>query len=823
MGLQSALSTALTGMTAAETTIDVTGNNVANANTVGFKESHVNFATQFLQTQSIGSAPTDTSGGTNPRQVGLGAKVSEITPKFTQGTIQISSNPLDLAIQGDGFFIVEGSQGEHLYTRNGQFKTNANNEIVTITGQRVLGYTVDSNFAIQPTGLSPLQIPLGAAAVAQATENVQMKGALNPDLNDVGTTPEIIQSGVLSDGTKAVPNNTATLTAQGRPLNSTLLAQGAGAGSIDTGTYSYRITYSDAFGNESPASDLTAPLFIAGPSPANKSIDLSNIPSPPAGSGYTKMNIYRADTTSSVPANNDYRQVFSGALATTYNDTASDASIVGAPALDDQGLGNGAYSYYVTFYNSTSNQESRPTARFGPITADATNTPRVWLQNLPVPDGNPTTGGYDGIRIYRNLANDQTSFHQVAQLDPSAILAFGANPVSYMDKSPDTGTGGISSKPLINLDGPEITFGLPLVDVVSRNGSTYTNLFQTGELSFEGTKGGRKLDARTLTITNSTTVQDLLSFMEQSMGVVKTASESTFPGSVNYGGDISDSKLQFTSNMGIENALGVSLSAFKFTPSGGGATTSVQFPFTTTQEATDGHGATADFVVYDSLGSPLNVRMTTVLESIDSTGAKFRWIATSADNVPDTGYSTVVGTGVITTDGNGKFLSSTNDHIAIQRGNSPALSPLDFQVDFSQVTGLSQKDNTLSAGSQDGFPAGTLTSFIITETGKIQGVFSNGSSRDLGQLQMARFANNSGLQQVGQNMYTAGVNSGLPVQGDPGSQGMGQITTGAVELSNTDIGQNLIELILASTQYRGGARVITAVQQLLDELLALRR
>jgi flagellar hook protein FlgE len=191
--------------------------------------------------------------------------------------------------------------------------------------------------------------------------------------------------------------------------------------------------------------------------------------------------------------------------------------------------------------------------------------------------------------------------------------------------------------------------------------------------------------------------------------------------------------------------------------------------------------------------------------------------------VPDTGYSTVVGTGVITTDGNGKFLSSTNDHIAIQRGNSPALSPLDFQVDFSQVTGLSQKDNTLSAGSQDGFPAGTLTSFIITETGKIQGVFSNGSSRDLGQLQMARFANNSGLQQVGQNMYTAGVNSGLPVQGDPGSQGMGQITTGAVELSNTDIGQNLIELILASTQYRGGARVITAVQQLLDELLALRR
>jgi flagellar hook protein FlgE len=116
-----------------------------------------------------------------------------------------------------------------------------------------------------------------------------------------------------------------------------------------------------------------------------------------------------------------------------------------------------------------------------------------------------------------------------------------------------------------------------------------------------------------------------------------------------------------------------------------------------------------------------------------------------------------------------------------------------------------------------------LTSFIISDSGRIQGVFSNGSARDLGQIRMARFANNGGLQQVGENMFTTGVNSGLPVEGDPGSQGTGSITTGAVELSNTDIGQNLIELILASTQYRGGARVITAVQQLLDELLALRR
>ena len=88
MGLASALTTALSGLTAAETTIDVVGNNLANSQTVGFKASEALFATQFLQTQSLGSAPTANTGGTNPRQVGLGTQVAEISPNFTQGTIE---------------------------------------------------------------------------------------------------------------------------------------------------------------------------------------------------------------------------------------------------------------------------------------------------------------------------------------------------------------------------------------------------------------------------------------------------------------------------------------------------------------------------------------------------------------------------------------------------------------------------------------------------------------------------------------------------------------------------------------------------------------
>jgi flagellar hook protein FlgE len=183
-----------------------------------------------------------------------------------------------------------------------------------------------------------------------------------------------------------------------------------------------------------------------------------------------------------------------------------------------------------------------------------------------------------------------------------------------------------------------------------------------------------------------------------------------------------------------------------------------------------------------------------------------------------------VGTGLITFDGNGKFISATDETVSIDRRNVASNSPVTFDFDFSQITSLSEKGaSQVQQSSQDGFAAGTLSSFSITASGRIKGVYSNGVTRDLGQLLMARFNNPGGLQQIGNNLFAAGVNSGEPLRATPGESGIGSLTAGAIELSNTDIGQNLIDLILASTQYRGGTRVITSAQQLLDELLNLRR
>jgi flagellar hook protein FlgE len=287
------------------------------------------------------------------------------------------------------------------------------------------------------------------------------------------------------------------------------------------------------------------------------------------------------------------------------------------------------------------------------------------------------------------------------------------------------------------------------------------------------------------------------------------------------GGSVtSDGQIRLVGNNGVANALEIGLSGMQLTTTSG--TTNINLPFSSVQSAV-GESAVADFIAYDTLGIPLNVRLTTVLQSRDSTSTTYRWFADSRDNDPTSGVQVAVGTGLITFDGEGNFTSTNEATVSIDRRNIPSTSPLEFELDFSQLSGLAAESSTLAISRQDGSAPGVLMSFIVGEDGRISGVFSNGITRDVGQIRLARFANPAGLEQKGENLFAAGINSGQAVAGNPGELGIGSLIAGAVELSNADIGSNLIDLILASTMYRGNARVITTVQQMLDELLALRR
>ncbi|BBH64974.1 flagellar hook protein FlgE [Actinoplanes sp. OR16] len=170
----------ISGLNAHQKMIDVTGNNIANVNTAGYKTSSVQFQDTMSQMMGAAGSPQNGQGGTNAAQVGLGVRVAGITQNFSQGSAQTTGKSGDMMIQGDGFFVTR-SGNETLYTRAGSFNFDANGTLVTATGEPVQGWTaVDGkvNASSQP---GDIRMPLGATIPPKATGTVTLKGNLSSD------------------------------------------------------------------------------------------------------------------------------------------------------------------------------------------------------------------------------------------------------------------------------------------------------------------------------------------------------------------------------------------------------------------------------------------------------------------------------------------------------------------------------------------------------------------------------------------------------------------------------------------------------------------
>lgn len=164
---------ALSGLSASSTNLDVIGNNVANANTVGFKQGRAEFADMFANALN---------GGSN-NQLGLGARVAQIAQQFTQGSIKTTNNPLDTAINGNGFYRVDNG-GTVSYSRDGQFQVNAQGYLINSTGARVTGYQANAQGAI--TQGNPVDLQINSAALTPAATT---KTATVLNLNANATVP----------------------------------------------------------------------------------------------------------------------------------------------------------------------------------------------------------------------------------------------------------------------------------------------------------------------------------------------------------------------------------------------------------------------------------------------------------------------------------------------------------------------------------------------------------------------------------------------------------------------------------------------------------
>jgi flagellar hook protein FlgE len=165
--------------------------------------------------------------------------------------------------------------------------------------------------------------------------------------------------------------------------------------------------------------------------------------------------------------------------------------------------------------------------------------------------------------------------------------------------------------------------------------------------------------------------------------------------------------------------------------------------------------------------------------------------------------------------------------IQVDRANTGADSPLSIDLFFGQgadnVTSLTDDHSALAAANRDGSPLGTLSGFGIGPDGIIVGAFTNGLTRNLGQVVVATFTNNEGLLDEGGNMFSTGANSGTAQITTAGTLGAGLISGGALEQSNVDLSDEFIKMITASTGYSASSRVIKTTDELFQQLLVLGR
>jgi flagellar hook protein FlgE len=679
MALIQSLGIGVSGLRAQQKKVEITGNNIANVSTTAFKEGRALFHTLFSQVISYGSAPSGTLGGIDPVQYGLGVQLSDTNCKWTQGALSASGVKSDLAIDGDGFFVLTDEAGAKVYSRDGSFTLNQSNYLHNpANGYLVQGYGIDADFRIKTgASLENIRIPLGVLTIAQATRNAVLEGNLNT-AGSVATSGTRLNSETLYDVRTMVGGNPMTMT----------------------------------------AADAATPLeFIARIVNGSSSMVFTNLQT---------------------------------------GDTIDLALQKGARELPE----------------------------------------RTFTYGDPPPTGGTTLGelmsflqGASGINIGTWDGREQTEdTYSFARRDPATSEEVNGTLGAAMTSA---GTLTIAGE---NWAAKGVQVGDFLV-------------FTSGAASGQ--------TAEILGIAGDTLTLRTDGF--NSLEVLATTGD-TYSVHAPAGVNISNGQIQIAGNVGESNGI----SNVEFMLNGSRV---ILFNSPPAETAT-GESIVTTLTVYDSLGAPHQVDVTFVYKASETNGPNtFSWTAESAD---DTDRNRVVGSGTLLFDADGQYLGtgprSTDVSIDIRSapGSSAGVTtPFIFNPDFSRMTDFGGQDGDVVMTSQDGIECGVLQDYAISSDGIIQGIFSNGLTRNLGQIVLARFANNNGLIQDGQNNWRSSVNSGIAVIGEPATGARGIVRSGFLEESNVDLAEQFTELIVGQRAFQANAKTITVSDQMLQELVNL--
>ncbi len=238
-----AMLTAVTGLQSHQTKLDVIANNIANVNTVGYRSSRVLFQDLFSQMLRGGSAPVGNFGGSNPQQVGLGVRIASIDVNHQQGSLLSTGVSSDLAIQGNGFFVLSDGL-KSAFTRDGSFDLNANGMLIDpATGMRVQGYIADETGTVN-TDRPPqdITIPIGSAGIVRSTSNVYLIGNLNANAPTVPTPTTVTRTIEVYDSLGTARLLTINFTKQATPANQWLWQATYDGNNVGNGALSFGTT-----------------------------------------------------------------------------------------------------------------------------------------------------------------------------------------------------------------------------------------------------------------------------------------------------------------------------------------------------------------------------------------------------------------------------------------------------------------------------------------------------------------------------------------------------------------------------------------------------
>ncbi|EGO3161245.1 flagellar hook protein FlgE [Campylobacter jejuni] len=831
----------VSGLQAHQVAMDVEGNNISNVNTTGFKYSRADFGTMFSQTVKIATAPTDGRGGSNPLQIGLGVSVSSTTRIHSQGSVQTTDKNTDVAINGDGFFMVSDDGGLTRYlTRSGDFKLDAYGNFVNNAGFVVQGWNINWDTQSIDSSRTPQNIFIdpGMHIPAAKSTEVAIKANLNSGLNignaarplyaldsihgfnkKTGETKNENDTGITQFYTTS--KNGIEVTEKG--VDAGALFNGKGQGLNLREGQGIWVSYANStFSTDKGNSNVFDP---------NNKTAQNNV----IFWGDQNKPVIMDITLNGVQIRNDNIKSLDEAIAyiNTFTNPADGRDGTGVIATKKED-GSG-----ITFTNQNSNGT---TDNMKNIDLQInTGNQAGELQNVPVANGNFNWNAInlnslaaqgDSKWIAGNFQNNGNS----VQVVTAHKYVYSSNPVQIAPMYNPDGGKTWNQGDMNTAGTPENNYRLAV------NGA----LFNTQVRTFRTTEDLRELlqrDARYgVDYDGSGSFEANGSDVNE--GVTITITE-------NGNFSISNPNKTTTPPAGIQqnnrtnHDLNFNVTAY--TDALGKVSTNDAF--TKIFKAFDGvqtvgsqkkeseqlklSAFSAGLEIYDSLGSKHTLEVQFVKQSTTQDGGNewqmiIRVPEPAEINTTGEGPNNiVVGTARFNNDGS---LASYNPKTLNFSPNNGAAPNQQIKLSFGTSgsnDGLvsSNSASTLTGQATDGYTSGNLKpdAIRVDDKGNILGEFTNGKTFAVAKMAMASVANNSGLEEIGGNLFKVTANSGAIVVGEAGTGGRGEMKTSALEMSNVDLSRSLTELIIIQRGYQANSKTISTSDQMLQTLIQLKQ